>query len=883
MRSTVTRVRRKHKHLMPRGPYEYSFQGFTSEISSSFTKVAVPRSEETMPPNPEPSKPDECVKVVVRIRPLSRKEGQDGHKAIAEAKEDRGEIVVRNPRADAREPPKSFFFDAVFGDQSAQERVYEVCGAPLVESVLQGYNGTIFAYGQTGAGKTHTMEGYPDPPELRGIIPKSFEHIFDKIALADNVQYLVRASYLEIYNEEIRDLLSKDPKDKLELKENVDSGVYVKDLKTFVVKSAMEIDHVMQARCLRDIPRDRTCAGKKNRSVGSTMMNLTSSRSHSIFCIVVECSQTDDRGGHIRVGKLNLVDLAGSERQSKTGATGDRLKEANKINLSLSALGNVISALVDGRSLHIPYRDSKLTRLLQDSLGGNTKTVMCANAGPAEYNYDETVSTLRYANRAKNIKNKPKINEDPKDAMLREFQEEIQRLKDQLAGQGGAVDGESEGGQGLELGEGKEGKVVGVSEEELLKLQDDADRREKQLKQQAAEDMKKLLDAHAKTADERQALSERLEKEASERRKIEKTKGMLLGKLQAMEAKLIQASGERGGEEKKQNKTTEPGGEILDKAQRQEAELRQAQHELQHRRDQETSLARELAEKEEGITELNREFRDLEEEVEVKTKKLKKLWSKYQTAHREIKDIQEEFQQERSDMLDTIRELTRQLKLKEASLALHNGHAYVVISNFVPPEEVSTLERRAKWNEEASVWLIPRLELAGNSRRMRRPISAMGLPRPETEYARHRKAYDSNPRYKYDNIIAQDLDLPERTTQEYEGPSMVSRVQPAVVMPLDADEEEVSFPTAADTAPPQPYLQYGPDDSGGGGDRAGGATAGDSIGGERSSRPKSAGMKKKSSRPKSARRRRSLQEEEEGIEFKDDDEMYPTARGLLRK
>ncbi|CAM9194103.1 unnamed protein product, partial [Discosporangium mesarthrocarpum] len=477
-------------------------------------------------------KSDECVKVVVRIRPLSRKELQDGHKAIAEAMEDRGEIVVRNPRADEREPPKSFFFDAVFGDRSAQERVYEVCGAPLVESVLQGYNGTIFAYGQTGAGKTHTMEGYPDPPELRGIIPKSFEHIFDKIALADNVQYLVRASYLEIYNEEIRDLLAKDPKNKLELKENVDSGVYVKDLTSFVVKSAMEIDHVMQA-------------GKKNRSVGSTLMNQTSSRSHSIFTIVVECSRSDDRGDHIRVGKLNLVDLAGSERQSKTGATGDRLKEANKINLSLSALGNVISALVDGRSHHIPYRDSKLTRLLQDSLGGNTKTVMCANAGPAEYNYDETVSTLRYANRAKNIKNKPKINEDPKDAMLREFQEEIQRLKDQLAsqGEGGAAayaDGGLGQGPGGGMGGGRAGNVVGISEEELKNLQEDADRRETELKQQATKDMQKLLDAHAKTAEEREALSARLESEAQERHKIEKSKGLLLGKLQAMEAKLIQ-------------------------------------------------------------------------------------------------------------------------------------------------------------------------------------------------------------------------------------------------------------------------------------------------------------------------------------------------------
>jgi len=194
--------------------------------------------------------------------------------------------------------------------------------------------------------------------------------------------------------------------------------------------------------------------GQKNRSVGSTLMNQESSRSHSIFSITVETSTEDPanpKKPKIRAGKLNLVDLAGSERQSKTGATGDRLKEATKINLSLSALGNCISALVDGRSAHIPYRDSKLTRLLQDSLGGNTKTVMFATVGPADYNYDETISTCRYANRAKNIKNKPKINEDPKDTMIREFQDEIARLKAQLEGFGGDVDGddgdESNGGE----------------------------------------------------------------------------------------------------------------------------------------------------------------------------------------------------------------------------------------------------------------------------------------------------------------------------------------------------------------------------------------------------------------------------------------------------
>jgi hypothetical protein len=232
--------------------------------------------------------------------------------------------------------------------------------------------------------QTHTMEGVPDDPVHRGIIPNAFQHIFDHVALkGSNQTYLVRASYFEIYNEEIRDLLSSDPKASLELKESPDTGVYVKGLSSHVVKSFAEIDQVMQM-------------GKKHRSVGATLMNAGSSRSHSVFSIVIECSVRDENGeDHIRAGKLNLVDLAGSERQGKTGATGERLKEATKINLSLSALGNVISALVDGKTQHIPYRDSKLTRILQDSLGGNTKTVMCANTGPAEYNYDETVSTIR--------------------------------------------------------------------------------------------------------------------------------------------------------------------------------------------------------------------------------------------------------------------------------------------------------------------------------------------------------------------------------------------------------------------------------------------------------------------------------------------------------
>ena len=371
------------------------------------------------------SKSPESVKVVVRCRPMNEKERATKFERVVTVDVKLGQIIVRNPRlASAHEHPKVFTFDSVYDSNSKQIDLYDETFRQLVDSVLLGFNGTIFAYGQTGTGKTYTMEGVRNDPERRGVIPNSFEHIFTHISRSQNQQYLVRASYLEIYQEEIRDLISKDQSHRLELKERPDTGVYVKDLSSFVTKSAAEIERVM-------------ILGNQNRSVGSTNMNEHSSRSHAIFVITVECSELGvDGENHIRVGKLNLVDLAGSERQAKTGAQGERLKEATKINLSLSALGNVISALVDGRSSHIPYRDSKLTRLLQDSLGGNAKTVMLATVGPSGRHHDETLTTLRYASRAKNIKNKPRVNEDPKDALLREFQQEIARLKAQLEERG---------------------------------------------------------------------------------------------------------------------------------------------------------------------------------------------------------------------------------------------------------------------------------------------------------------------------------------------------------------------------------------------------------------------------------------------------------------
>jgi len=574
----------------------------------------------------------ESIKVVFRVRPLNSKEKQQGRKIATIAHENQGVIELRNssPGGDG-EVSKTFTFDAVFSEKSTQRHIYDVCAAPVVQSVLEGYNGTVFAYGQTGAGKSHTMEGENEPSSLRGVIPNSFEHIFDHIALnGKKDKYLVRASYFEIYNEEVRDLLSENPQQSLELKESADSGVYVKKLKSVVVKSVSEIDKVLQQ-------------GKKNRSVGATLMNAGSSRSHSIFRIVVECCSTDGQNEHIRVGKLNLVDLAGSERQSKTGATGERLKEATKINLSLSALGNVISALVDGKSNHIPYRDSKLTRILQDSLGGNTKTVMCANAGPADYNYDESLTTLRYANRAKKIRNRPIINEDPKDAMLREYQEEIARLKDSLSQMPSSS------------------SVITVNDTDRETILEECRAESEGIIAKTEAEMEKLRLNNHQTAEERAVLQKNLEVEKKARVDTENQRLKMQKQLEEMEKQLM------------------IGGEIANNAVKQEAALRKADQELIAKKESELALTRKMNEQEEEKLYLEEKYSSLAEEVTSKTRKLKKIWSKYQQAKAEIKDLEHEALDEKNEVLDSVRDLTKQLKHKD-----------FIISNFIPPK-VSTL------------------------------------------------------------------------------------------------------------------------------------------------------------------------------------------------
>uniref|UniRef100_A0A8C7MUI2 Kinesin-like protein n=1 Tax=Oncorhynchus kisutch TaxID=8019 RepID=A0A8C7MUI2_ONCKI len=583
------------------------------------------------------------VKVVVRCRPLNQKERSMGHKQAVSVDENRGTITV-NKLETTHEPPKTFTFDTVFGPDSKQLDVYNLTARPIIDSVLEGYNGTIFAYGQTGTGKTFTMEGVRAVPELRGIIPNSFAHVFGHIAKAEgDTRFLVRVSYLEIYNEEVRDLLGKDQMQRLEVKERPDVGVYIKDLSGYVVNNADDMDRIMTM-------------GHKNRSVGSTNMNEHSSRSHAIFTITIECSEKGvDGDQHVRMGKLHLVDLAGSERQGKTGATGQRLKEATKINLSLSTLGNVISALVDGKSTHVPYRNSKLTRLLQDSLGGNSKTMMCANIGPADYNYDETISTLRYANRAKNIKNKARINEDPKDALLRQFQKEIEELRKKLQ-EGEEISG-SEGSGSEEMDEGddegregrskRRGKKKKVSPDKMVEMQAKIEEERKEL--EATLDMEE---------EERNKARAELEKREKDLLKAQQEHHLLLEKLSALEKKVIVG-----------------GVDLLAKAEEQEKLLQESNNELEERRRRAEQLRRELEEKEAERLDMEEKYSSLQEEAQGKTKKLKKVWTMLMAAKSEMADLQQEHHREIEGLLENIRHLSRELRLQ-----------MLIIDSFIPQE-----------------------------------------------------------------------------------------------------------------------------------------------------------------------------------------------------
>ncbi|KAG6866930.1 hypothetical protein C0991_003846 [Blastosporella zonata] len=336
------------------------------------------------------------IKVVCRFRPPNAIEAREGGEICVSFNDNLQTVQLRSAALGSGPERDGFTFDRVFPMGTKQNEVFDYGVKDIVKDVLDGYNGTVFAYGQTGSGKTFTMMGADiDSDDLKGIIPRITEQIFQSIVESDaHLEYLVKVSYMEIYLERIRDLLAPQ-NDNLQVHEEKSKGVYVKNLSDYYVSSAREVYEIMRT-------------GGAARVISSTNMNAESSRSHSIFLITIQQRNTET--GALKTGNLYLVDLAGSEKVGKTGASGQTLEEAKKINKSLSALGMVINALTDSKAKHIPYRDSKLTRILQESLGGNSRTTLIINCSPSSYNEAETLSTLRFGIRAKSIKNTARVN-----------------------------------------------------------------------------------------------------------------------------------------------------------------------------------------------------------------------------------------------------------------------------------------------------------------------------------------------------------------------------------------------------------------------------------------------------------------------------------------
>ena len=385
------------------------------------------------------------LRVSIRVRPPLNRETQEGipfrsiaivsedHKSISLAEYVGAELSELERQRQWIEEPSLFHlhrftFDSIFDMDSLQEDVYNITAKQAVQSVLEGYNSTIFCYGQTGTGKTYTMEGftYESKNPNRGIIQRTIQDIFNFIETTsdENTKFIIRCSFLQIYNENISDLLKSDKKN-LQIREDKKKGIYVDLLSEWAVRSPLDLYALLRR-------------GGGTRTTSATYMNDVSSRSHAVFQITVEQMTTDielkDNKAQIKVGKLNLVDLAGSERIRITGTRGQQLEESKKINKSLSCLGNVINALTDKKGKnYIPYRDSKLTRLLQDSLGGNCKTTMIATISPSEDAFSESLSTLYFAQRAKKIKNRPIINEDVNNrALIRKYETELKNLRTEL-------------------------------------------------------------------------------------------------------------------------------------------------------------------------------------------------------------------------------------------------------------------------------------------------------------------------------------------------------------------------------------------------------------------------------------------------------------------
>lgn len=420
----------------------------------------------------------ENIRVVIRCRDLLPYEAERGDKAVSKLDLATNQVIVNHPIGD----PDVFAFDGVYNNTFTQRDIFLQEVQPLADAVIQGYNATVFAYGQSGSGKTHTMTGKLSNKEMWGMMPQVVDYLFSEIKklTSKTKSFKVKVSYVELYNGKSRDLLAKKQVN-LEIKQNMAKNFYVKGAEMPEVTSFEEaIKHFN--------------AGTERRQTASTDLNDTSSRSHSLFTVQIDQLdfELDPSAPVVMTSKINVVDLAGSEKLSKTNATGDTAVEGCNINLSLSALATVIDTIVKGGK-HIPYRGSPLTMLLKDSLGGNAKTVMFANIGPSDKNTSETISTLRFALRAKQIENKPLKNIDPKDQRIQNLLEQIEELTARL----GNVDLNVEDGlrqrieeleiQNNELQGGENAGNNAELEEQCRKLQSELEEKEKALQERQKE------------------------------------------------------------------------------------------------------------------------------------------------------------------------------------------------------------------------------------------------------------------------------------------------------------------------------------------------------------------------------------------------------------
>ncbi|KAH3766493.1 Kinesin-II 95 kDa subunit [Pelomyxa schiedti] len=668
----------------------------------------------------------ERVQVVVRCRPMTSKEVTMKCRSCVDVNKLDGSITITrpdkvagynasNPKSALEEfsslpKTKSFTFDSVYGPESTQREIYEETAAQIIDAVFKGFNGTIFAYGQTGSGKTWTMEGKPTA-ELQGIMPNAFDHIFNKIILAEQSQYLVRASYLEIYNDEVSDLLAKN-QPKLEVKqlihENGNTEFYAKGKSEVDVSQKEELDRLLEI-------------GHSHRHVAETLMNDRSSRSHAIFIITVECSTPGPTGKPIVTkGVLNMVDLAGSERQKKTQAEGDVLKQGAKINLSLSALANVISALVAAKDRHIPYRDSQLTKLLMHSLGGSCKTVMIANLSPADYNFEESLTTLRYAHNAKDIKNTPTVNANPKDVLISEYQAIVKKLQDEIAARRSGIfpspSGSVPGTPGVE----------GISPDLLQDLQKETE-----------SEVSRILQEKGYAEEEINRIQDQLKHVAAITQQQQRERADLEAQLRKIQQKLS-GGGTRA---------------LIDENRRQKALLQQHRLQLEAKQMEELRLRRQVQSQRQQVELLVDKCTDLTSRRDNISKSLKTLYAKYVSAKQEISDLQEEFQRDREYMNEEIRKLTSALQLK-----------MIIVSSFIPKHEVEKIKARAQWDDEKLTWKL--LPLKDDPKTLEITRNLIGRPKisPATQPVKF------------------TLDMPSRHTQDYTEPppSLRNEVQSVV-------------------------------------------------------------------------------------------------------